>query len=157
MAHERTEEPQESGETGEAAERARLERAYRATTYRVGSLALRVDTPTPPALDALLEGRGLDEYAYLTAVNPRSRPLPDAENRRRMAALRAALDEDGWVYLLGEAVADAALWPPEPSLLVLGLPAARAVELARAFEQNALVVGRRGGAARLVFVDDVEA
>ncbi|MHA4899884.1 DUF3293 domain-containing protein [Enterococcus faecium] len=43
-------------------------------------------------------------------------------------------------------------WPPEASLLVLGVPAAEAEELGRRFGQVAVVVGERGGAGRLLWV-----
>ena len=53
----------------------------------------------------------------------------------------------------GEGRADDGDWPPEPSLLVLGISEADAVSLARELEQHAIVSGSRGGEARLVWVD----
>ena len=44
-------------------------------------------------------------------------------------------------------------WPPETSLLVLGLPEPAAADLARRYEQNAILHGALGGPARLVWID----
>jgi hypothetical protein len=49
-------------------------------------------------------------------------------------------------------VGDDGSWPAEQSLLVLGIDKAEAVALGRAFEQFAVVVGRRGGPARLAWI-----
>lgn len=133
------------------AERIELEFAYAATTYQAGSLRLRVGEPAP-ALDALLAARGLDQWAWLTAVNPRSQPLPPAENRRRMADLLSRLQ--GRLWLRGEAVSDRGDWPAEPSVLVLGMSRAEAVALARSYQQNAILFGERGGLAHLVWIRD---
>ena len=132
-------------------ERARLEAAYRATTYRVGKLRLRVGEPSP-ALDELLRRRGLDRWAFLTSVNPRSQALPSEENARRLRALRERLSRDGWTWLRAEAIPDAPDWEREPSVLVLGMGREEAEALAREWEQNAVVLGSPGGAAELVFV-----
>ena len=129
--------------------REELERAYRATTYRVGArLALRVGEPNA-VLDLLLSERGLDEWAYLTAHNPASVVLAPGENRARQEALLGRVA--GYPLLLGEAVADAGDWPPEPSALVLGIRREDALALAREFGQSAILCGRRGGAPALAW------
>lgn len=127
----------------------RLDRAYRATSYRVGKLALRIGEPHP-WLDLLLANRGLEHYAYVTAVNPGSVPLSAQDNARRMRAL--ADDLAGFVTLRGSAVADDGAWEPEPSLLVLGISPGDAMDVGRRHGQNAVLVGRRGGAPELVWL-----
>ena len=135
----------------DAAERARLEAAYRRTTYAAGlSLRLRVDEPHP-FLDDMLAFRGLEEWAYLTAWNPGSKPLPLEENMQRQDALRARL-KGRWPTVEGAATSDDGSWEPEESLLVLGIPRDEALALAKELEQTAILVGRRGGRAELVFV-----
>jgi hypothetical protein len=133
----------------DAEERAALDAAYRSTAYRAGKLTLRVGEPTPPALDLLLESRGLRAWAYLTAWNPGSRPLPLDENRRRQRELVAHLGD--WQWLRGRAEADDGTWSEE-SLLVLGLPREDAMALGREFGQNAVLVGVPGGVAELVWL-----
>ena len=112
--------------------------AYEQTAYWVEDrFALRCGERSA-ALDDLLAGTGHDNWAFVTACNPLSIRLDDTANAARMTALEKrvrAIDGD---------------WPPEPSLLVLGIDEPDAVALAGEFRQAAIVVGRRGGAARLV-------
>lgn len=135
--------------------RERLDAAYRATSYRVGQkLLLRVGEGNA-VLDLLLANRELDEWAYLTAYNPRSVQLSPEENSARQKTLLARLA--GYPLMLGEAVADSGEWAPEASVLVLGIRRAHAISLAREMEQNAILCGRRGGPAELAWTDDGDA
>ena len=128
-----------------------LKDAYEATDYRVGDrFTIRCGALSAP-LDALLTDHGHDHWAYITACNPGSLPLGAAENRRRMADLARRIACLGLPMLEGEGVGDGDDWPPEPSLLVLGIGQKAAVELGREFGQVAIVIGRRGEPARLCF------
>ncbi|KAB2959037.1 MAG: DUF3293 domain-containing protein, partial [Thermoanaerobaculia bacterium] len=75
-------------------ERLALERSYRRAIYRVrlesATLDLRVGE-LAPELDGWLAARGAARWGFITAVNPGSSPLPEAENRRRLARLEARL------------------------------------------------------------------
>lgn len=128
--------------------------AYRATTYAVADgaarLAIRVGERCAP-LDALLAARGLDEWAYLTAWNPGGRAADPAANQAAQAGLEAELAASGRPCLRGTSRSDAGDWPPEPSVLVLGLARAEALAIARRYGQEALVAGRCGAPAELVF------
>jgi Protein of unknown function (DUF3293) len=126
-----------------------LEAAYRATDYRVedapnGPFVIRIGEECP-------ELTGL-EWAFVTACNPGSVRLSEEDNNRRMGELEAAVRKGGWRYYHGHGVGRDGRWPPEPSLLIVGIREADAVELARWFGQNAIVVGEAGGEARLVWV-----
>lgn len=135
---------------GAEAERARLEQAYLRTTYAAGlSLKLRVGQPHP-FLDEMMAFRGLNEYAYLTAWNPGSRPLPEAENRERQERLKAAL-RGRHPLVEGIATADDGAWREE-SILVLGIPREEALAVGRAFGQVAILVGTRGGVPELAWL-----
>lgn len=135
----------------DATSRASLEKSYRATTYAAGlSLKLRVGQPHP-FLDDMMAFRGLEEYAYLTAWNPGSKPLPEAENRARQDDLKARL-KGKHPLVEGVATADDGAWREE-SLLVLGIPRADALDLARQFGQAAILAGRRGGAPEIAWVE----
>lgn len=129
-----------------------LEAAYLATAYTAetprGPLVLRVGRGNAD-LDRLLDERGVATWVYITAYNPGSVPTPDAENETRQRELRAAVERAGYAYFEGAGVGEG--WPAEPSLLVLGVSEAEAEELGRRFGQVAVVVGERGGAARLLW------
>lgn len=127
---------------------------YISTTYRVdapgGPIALRVGLPSA-ALDRLLKRRGQRTWAFITACNPHSRRLPGWRNLARQRRLQTLSGQQGFVALSGIGMGDAPGWPPEPSLLLVGIDRARARRIARLFGQNAIVAGRRGGAAELVW------
>lgn len=132
------------------------EAAYRSTDYRVddapgGPFAIQIGELCPE-LDRLLAAAGETAWAYVTACNPGSVQLSDHENARRMAELKAAVVAGGWQYFRGHGAGRDGSWPPEPSLLVVGIPEAEALRMGRRFGQNAVVAGRAGEAARLVWV-----
>ena len=128
-----------------------LRPAYETTDYRVGDrFTIRCGERSPPP-DALLAESGHDTWAFITAWNPGSIALDTAENRRRMTDLCGRLALLGLPMLEGEGVGTGGDWPPEPSLLVLGIGASEALALGRAFGQVAIVVGRLGEPARLCF------
>lgn len=134
----------------------RLAAAYRATAYIVAAgvgqpaFALRCDERSV-AVDRLLAQHDLREWAFITACNPRSQILAAAENAVRMDRLRAAVRKRGHPCLPGSGEAPDETWPAEPSLLVLGMPEADAIRLAAEFDQHAILVGRLGEPARLVW------
>lgn len=132
------------------------EPVYRATSYRVEEgpqrFAIRVGVRCAP-LDALLAANGVEDWAYLTAHNPGGRRADPDANANAQTCLEAALRAAARPFLRGESVGDDGGWAPEPSLLVLGLPRAEALALARRFGQEAIVAGRRGAKAELVFCD----
>ncbi len=138
---------------------AELYEAYRATIYRVfvpgeAPIDVRVDGASSSyaaRLDALLERNGVEVWAFITAWNPESRPLSAEENDARHAELLQAIEASGWQFVEGAGIPVNSDWAPEASLLVLGISRDDAVALGRRFGQNAIVAGRRGGTAELVY------
>jgi hypothetical protein len=133
----------------------RLEEVYRATTYRVfvpvgPPIDLRVGERSAE-LDLLLTKYNLSTWAFISACNPGSRPLPAAENDARHAKLLRTVKDFGWRSLQGVGIPAGADWQPEPSVIVLGVATEEVVAVARDFEQNAILAGRRGGEAELVY------
>jgi hypothetical protein len=131
--------------------------AYRRAAYvaRTGDSEIRIHPgQRTPDLDTLLDQRRADQWAYITAYNPESRLLSEEENVRRQQALAQAVQDLGLTFFEGESVLDAAAWPPEPSLLILGISPDEARALGREFGQLAIVVGRRDHPARLVACDE---
>ena len=126
--------------------RSELDAAYRATDYWVddfpgGPFAIRIDEPCRELADL--------QWAFVTACNPLSQRFPDDANAARMANLENAV-RGRWSYYRGRGVGRDEQWS-EPSLLIVGINEADAVELARRFGQNAIVAGRPRVPARLVW------
>jgi len=120
---------------------ASTQRAYRETDYRVATeppFVLRIGTFSPE-LAALHGDYAVTASAFITACNPRSKPLDVAENARRQKELAGTLAETGWRWIDGVGCHPSNGWPGEPSYLVPGLPRESACALGRQFEQNAIV------------------
>jgi hypothetical protein len=133
-----------------------LDAAYRATDYRVedgpnGPFVIRVGERSA-AVDRLLGLHGQSEWAFVTACNPGSERSTAEENARRMAELEAVCLYHGWPHYFGAGVGRDGAWPPEPSFLVIGVSEADVVAVTGHFGQNAVVMGRLGEPARLVWV-----
>ena len=101
-----------------------------------------------PVLDTLLTARGSRSWAYVTAHNPDSAPLTADENRIRHTRLEADVSARGYEALPGEGVGDDGTWPPEASLLILGMSRADAIALGLAHGQRAVVWGELGEPAQ---------
>jgi len=135
-------------------ERAVLQGRYEATTYRVATSDIPIDLRVGrvcPEMDSLLAASGASIWTFLSAANPRSKPLCLQENRKRHETLMQWLDDSGYVYLQGEGIPDEAGWHPEPSVLIFGMRCEDAAELARRFLQNAVLCGSLGEPSLLVW------
>jgi hypothetical protein len=93
---------------------------------------------------------GCATYAYITAFNPGSIRLSDEENHARLSELNNIVRQLAHPSFPGEGIGDDGVWPPEQSILVLGIEHAAAVQLGRQFGQRAIVFGTLGHAAALV-------
>ena len=127
--------------------------AYRNTTYSadtpLGPIHLRVQQPNEPLVQ-LLARYGASNWAYVTAFNPGSQPVAKEENLRRQRQLEDLLRREGLAFFSGAGAGDDHQWPPEASVLVLGISQSRAFELAREFGQNAILVGGADGVPELL-------
>jgi hypothetical protein len=129
--------------------------AYLSTNYCVdlpqGRVLLRIGERAP-ALDAILEAHEQEQWAFVTAHNPGSRP--DAPgNADRHAELLSWVQARGLPWFAARSVADDGGWPEEESLLIVGLAHEEARRLGRRFGQVAIVVGDFGGPALLLACD----
>lgn len=132
-----------------------LETAYLETDYWVedapnGPFAIRIGEFCIGLEELLLE-QVVAEWAFVTACNPGSTQISEAENVQRMLELEAAARLNVWRFYRGCAKARINDWPPEPSLLILDIPRRDAIKLAKRFGQNAIVTGRIAEPARLVW------
>lgn len=127
--------------------------AYLRTTFTAetpsGKIEIRPGSSSV-ALDSILRKNRVTEWAYVTAYNPGSRLMSDEINKRAHEELRRTVNDRGLIYFEGHGVGPEGVWPPEASLLVLGLPLDQARALGRQFGQLAIVVGQAREAARLL-------
>jgi hypothetical protein len=133
--------------------------AYRATDYVLfvedgREITLNIGRASPE-FDRVLERRGVTTAVVVTAYNPRSIVLAEAENRARHGALTALLEAGGYDYALGEGRDPTGHWKAELECVVFGIPVEAALEIARRFEQNAIVFVARGGLPELVYPEAV--
>lgn len=129
-----------------------LLQAYRETEYRVfndSHIVLLIDQFNK-ASDALLVDRDVTTAAFITAWNPHSKPVSKSENDIAQARLQSEVMSLELDYLPGEGVGRDGIWPPEPSLLVLGISFDRAAKLSKTFKQNAFVWLNLGKGPELV-------
>lgn len=115
--------------------------AFRTTNYCVAAAApfvLRIDAPSEE-LAALHAAAGVSCSAFVTACNPGSVDLGAAANAPRMAALLAELRAAGVAFVPGEGRHPDNGWPPEPSVLALGLGREPARALGARHGQDAVV------------------
>lgn len=128
-----------------------LAAAYWATEYRVfaedGVITLRPGTISAD-LEALQRRFGVRSSAFLTAYNPRSVPQEEHWNRQRQAELAARVALR-WPFLRGEGVSPSGDWPPEESLLILGISFEEARELGCQYDQFSFLFGDEKGCVRL--------
>ena len=133
---------------------AELLAAYTATDFVVfdgpEQWALHVGVASP-RVDALLDRHGASCATVVTAFNPRSRALSPDANATRHQSLVRLLEERGLTFLLGEGRDPSGRWTAETECIVFGISLAEALEIARRFDQNAIVFIERGKAPRLEF------
>jgi hypothetical protein len=127
--------------------------AYLRTTFIAetpnGKIEIRPGSSSV-ALDSILRKNRVAEWAYVTAYNPGSRLMSDEINKRAHEELRRIVSERRLICFDGHGVGPGGAWPPEASLLVLGLSIDQARALGRQFGQLAIVVGRALESARLL-------
>lgn len=115
--------------------------AYRETDYIVRAapeFVMRIDQPCA-ALAAYYTRRHIAAACVITACNPFSQPLPDAENLARQARLEQELQQAGWHWLPAVGRHPTNGWPPEAGCFVEGMSEEAASEWGRRHGQNAVV------------------
>jgi Protein of unknown function (DUF3293) len=135
-------------------DRVTLERAYLRTSYVArlpfGEVPIRIGQACPQ-LDTFLATRAIENWAFVSAFNPRSQVLCEQENLARHENLIRAVSGLQFECYDGEGRADDASWPAEKSLLIIGIAPDRAAELSRQFDQHAVVAGAAGSPPYLLW------
>lgn len=139
-----------------AAARHALVSAYRATGYVAGAgdwrIVLRVGERSEALVRVMVE-RGVTTAAFITAWNPFSVPQSPVDNEAAQRALVADVAGGGWHAIEGQGSGDDGAWPPEPSLLVLGIDEIAAKALMVRYRQNAIVWCGEDGVPELLLND----
>jgi hypothetical protein len=115
--------------------------AYLQTEYWVHgepAFLLQIDQ-TSEALKALYREFHVQSAAFITAYNPWSKTLSEAENRARQSQLETSMAGLGFPILPGIGQDPSGEWPGEVSCLVLGIDQETALRVGREYEQNAIV------------------
>lgn len=116
--------------------------AYRQARYVVASCEVECVLQIHVAsagLAAFMRERSISTAAFLTAANPHSTPCSASDNAHAQHALQADLDALGCLTLVGRGEDPSGCWPPEPSVLALGIGPGEAAQLAIRYRQNAFV------------------
>ena len=123
--------------------------AYKSTTYQVidPKISLRIGEASKE-LDLLLGELNVSSFCFITAYNPFSKELSYTENSKRQVLL--AEDLRSYKFFKGVGIPSDKAWSPEPSFLVVGISKVYSIELAKKYEQNAIVLGSIGQEAELL-------
>ena len=125
--------------------------AYKNTRYHVFNTGITICIDENNVLlDALLSKQDAKSWAYLTAYNPFSQTFTDEANDARHRLLLQSVA--AFSSFEGEGKGADESWPPEKSLLILGISKAQAIAIGNEYEQNAIVYGEAGQAAQLLLL-----
>lgn len=135
----------------------KLLKAYQDTRFiisaRDGEITLRIGEASEQ-LDTLLREYGAKSCAFITAWNPGSIRLADRENEKRQGALIEEARRRGYALLTGRGVGTDGNWPPEDSILIIGIGRDDATEIGRFFGQLCIVYSEHGSPAELLLCQE---
>ena len=133
---------------------ASLIRAYEETDYRVlepEPFTMKIGIPSA-GLARLYERTGARTATVITAWNPRSEKMSDAENEAAQARLVADLDRAGLRHLPALGADPKDQWKGEVSLLVPDAARETVEALGRKFGQNCIVWAEADALPKLLFL-----
>ena len=127
--------------------------AYLATTYEVKHLGLYLRIGEENwDLEEFLIDNNVFSWAFISAWNPFSKPLPPSENKIRHLKLIEFVKNKRWVFAEGFGIPPNEDWQAEKSLFILDISRNEAINLGKKFDQNAIVIGRLGKTPELLFL-----
>ena len=125
--------------------------AYKNTRYHVFNTGITICIDENNVLlDELLRKQDAKSWAYITAYNPFSQTFTDEANDARHRLLLQSVA--AFSSFEGEGKGADESWPPEKSLLILGISKEQAIAIGNEYEQNAIVYGEAGQAAQLLLL-----
>jgi hypothetical protein len=131
-----------------------LIQAYEETDYRVSGVLpfiLKIGKESKE-LRGLYDKYGYQTAAFLTAFNPYSELVTTAQNEAAHKHLTENLSKKPVMVLEGIGQDSKKEWPPEKSVLVLGLTMGDARDIGNKFRQNAFVWAGADAFPRLILL-----
>lgn len=131
-----------------------LIQAYEETDYRVSGVLpfiLKIGKESEELRD-LYDKYGYQTAAFLTAFNPYSEPATSTQNEAAHKQLTENLSRNSAMVLEGVGQDSNKEWPPEKSVLVLGLTMSDARDIGNKFRQNAFVWVGANAVPRLILL-----
>lgn len=135
--------------------RIELEKAYRETTYtahtpkQIFDIYIGIQNTE---FDRWLQENKVQTWVMLTAANPYSQELPAEQNEKHNQTLAKKLNKKGWAFHYSEGIPSNEVWAKEPSFFILNMKLEEAKVWAESLSQNAIVFGRQGKIAQLIWV-----
>lgn len=120
-----------------------------------------VEAPTPFVMQVgvvceplckLLHKMKADCATFITAFNPYSEEVAESINTERQMLLANELKKRSLVFMEGTGKHPSGDWAPEPSFFVVGLSLEAAKNLAKEYQQNAIVWVDSDGVPQLVLL-----
>ena len=125
--------------------------AYKNTRYHVFNTGITICIDENNVLlDELLRKQDAKSWAYITAYNPFSQTFTAEANDARHRLLLQSVA--AFSSFEGEGKGADESWPPEKSLLILGISKEQAIAIGNEYEQNAIVYGEAGQTAQLLLL-----
>ncbi len=131
-----------------------LIQAYKETDYCVSGLlpfVLKIGKESKELRD-LYDKYGYQTAAFLTAFNPYSEPVTATQNEDAHKHLAEDLFKKPVMVLEGVGQDSKKEWPPEKSVLVLGLTMGDGRNIGNKFKQNAFVWAEADAVPRLILL-----
>ena len=110
-------------------------------------LSFKIDEPNQQ-IEELLAKHQRSTACFITACNPNGQRIDEQENEARMKELETLIQEKQLPYYFGQGGDPKGAWI-EKSLLVVGIELGEVDQIARHFEQNAIVWFQIGSAPTL--------
>lgn len=130
-----------------------LAKAYADANYHVAdpraNFSLRPGEYSPELMTLYLDNQTFSS-AFLTAHNPFSNIVTDAENTAAQHALETELTDLGFTFLIGYGCDGDGAWPKEVSVLVLGIDFKTAQAIAIRYGQNAFLFAADDAVPKLI-------
>ncbi|MEM6697780.1 MAG: DUF3293 domain-containing protein [Bacteroidota bacterium] len=136
--------------------RKELETYYRKTSYTAHTekqiFEIRVDQKNN-TFQKWLRENNIQTWTMLTAANPYSVEFSDEENKKRNANFESHLQTENIHYGRSEGIPDDPNWMMEIGFFITNITLNAAKQLAKSVEQNAIVFGRVGESAQLIWLN----